>query len=239
MTGAGTEGPFSLWPTTLGIYRYRAADDFNPMLARILGVLRIARGQPDGSSDSAPPAAFFASEDDLLERVRLPEWQDLVRFFVAGVRDTAKEANRGAWPEKGLELRVAIDGMWFQVSSRGASHDVHTHGNCSWCGVYLVQVDPPEQRVAHPVYRERNGVTRFYGPPFSALAGAHADLGNAYLQPPHIDVEPVAGRLVVFPSWLAHQALPYDGEVERIAISFNARIHAASGSDRRHGFSEG
>jgi len=41
---------------------------------------------------------------------------------------------------------------------------------------------------------------------------------------------------VLFPSWLAHQALPYDGEKERVIISFNASIHAAQG-DQMHGYS--
>jgi len=86
---------------------------------------------------------------------------------------------------------------------------VHTHGNASWSAVYLVQVDDEAERVAHPVYGVANGVTRFYGPPFQALGGAHVDLGNAYLQPPHLDVAPVPGKLVLFPAWLSHQALPY------------------------------
>ena len=44
------------------------------------------------------------------------------------------------------------------------------------------------------------------------------------------------GQLVVFPSWLPHQALPYDGAAERIVVSFNASVHAAAGSDRLHGY---
>jgi len=101
----------------------------------------------------------------------------------------------------------------------------------------VVQVDADVQRVAHPVFGAANGVTRFYGPPFAALGGAHVDLGNAYLQPPHADVPPLAGQLLIFPSWLAHQALPYDGKAERVIVSFNASVHAAQGSNRLHGYS--
>jgi hypothetical protein len=114
---------------------------------------------------------------------------------------------------------------------------VHTHGNCSWSGVYGVQADDEAVRCAHPVYGHANGVTRLYGPPFTALGGAHVDLGNAYLQPPHVDVSPVPGQLLLFPSWLAHQALPYAGQLERVIVSFNASVHAARGSDRLHGYS--
>ncbi len=126
--------------------------------------------------------------------------------------------------------------MWFQVSSQGAFHDVHTHGNCSWSGVYIVQIDATPKRVTHPVYGPANGVTRLYGPPFTHLAGAFVDVGNAYLQPPSHDVEPIAGQLLLFPSWLAHQALPYGGEKDRIIVSFNASVHATQG-DQMHGYS--
>ena len=228
-----TPGFHGLWPTPLGVHRLPDADTLNPLLVRVFGALRATQQHARGAN----PGAFFASDDDLLTRIQLPEWQGFVRFVVGSLRDTVKAANAGAWPQQGLDLRVAIEGLWFQTSNRGAFHDVHTHGNCSWSGVYCVQVDAPEQRVAHPVYGAANGVTRFYGPPFTHLAGAHADLGNAYLQLPHIDVEPVPGQLLLFPSWLAHQALPYDGQAERVIVSFNASVHAAGGSDRLHGYS--
>jgi len=51
-----------------------------------------------------------------------------------------------------------------------------------------------------------------------------------------VDVDPEPGQLVLFPSWLAHRALPYDGAAERIVVSFNASVHDARGSDRRHGY---
>ena len=44
------------------------------------------------------------------------------------------------------------------------------------------------------------------------------------------------GQLCCFRRGCAHQALPYDGEKERIIISFNASIHAAQG-DQMHGYS--
>jgi hypothetical protein len=42
----------------------------------------------------------------------------------------------------------------------------------------------------------------------------------------------------VFPSWLAHQAMPYAGEQDRIIVSFNARVHSAIGNDQIHNFSQ-
>ncbi|MEA2192021.1 MAG: hypothetical protein QOI73_2142 [Solirubrobacteraceae bacterium] len=221
-----------LWPTPIGLHRFADADAVNPLLVKAFEQGRDAQRSKRGEQ----PQSFFASDDDLLHRVKLPEWQDLVRFFVASLGETAKNANREAWGGQEMELKVGIEGMWFQTSRDGAFHDVHTHGNCSWSAVYIVQIDEPEQRVRHPVYGPANGVTRLYGPHFTALGGAFVDIGNAYLQPPSHDIDPVAGQLLLFPSWLAHQALPYDGDKERIIVSFNASIHGAQG-DQLHGYS--
>ncbi len=225
-------GQHQLWPTPIGVHRLVSAAELNPLLVRVFGAMRAAQQLRDGQE----PGAFFASDDDLVARIRLPEWQHFMRFLVESLRDTAKAANAGAWPASGLDLDVRIEGLWFQVSNRGAFHDVHTHGNCSWSGVYVVQVDADEQRRADPVLGALNGVTRFYGPTFARLGGAHVDAGNAYLQPPHVDVEPVPGQLVIFPSWLAHQAMPYAGTADRVIVSFNASLHDARGSDKRHGY---
>ena len=221
-----------LWPTPIGLHRYADAANLNPLLANAFGEGRAAQLQQRGEE----PGPFFASDDDLLHRVKLPEWQDFVGFIVSSLGETAKEANREAWAGQVSDLRVGIEGMWFQCSNEGAFHDVHTHGNCSWSGVYIVQIDAPERRVTHPVYGSANGVTRLYGPPLTTLGGAFIDVGNAYLLPPHHDIVPVPGQLLLFPSWLLHQAMPYDGEQERVIISFNASIHGSQG-DQIHGYS--
>lgn len=228
--------PHTLWATTLGIYQWADAPAVNPLLVRVLGALRATALPPPG------PGAFYASNDDLLHRVKLPEWQQLVRFIVEGVRSTAAQANQQVWAHESGQapgLQIAIEGMWFQFSNGGAHHDVHTHGNCSWSGVYCVAVDDDTARCRHEVFGELNGITRFYGPWFSRLGGAHMDYGSAYLQQAHHDVAPRPGQLVVFPSWLPHQAMPYQGGQDRLIISFNASVHRAEGGNRTHGYARG
>lgn len=220
-----------LWSTPLGVHHFAQAHEVNPLLVRVFRTMRATDERAD------PGAAFYASRDDLLQRIRLPEWEQLVRFIVDSLRQTVVLANQGVWPEATPGLQIALRGIWFQIANQGSHHDVHTHGNCSWSGVYCVQVDADAQRRAHRLLGGANGVTRFYGPHFNHLGGAHMDFGNAYLQAAHLDVEPLPGQLVVFPSWLAHQAMPYDGETDRIIVSFNASVHAAGGSDELRGYS--
>ena len=67
-----------LWPTTLGVYRWPQAEAANEVLARVFGAMRAL--QTDGGKPH-----FFASGDDLLQRITLPEWQALVRGHEGGV----------------------------------------------------------------------------------------------------------------------------------------------------------
>jgi uncharacterized protein (TIGR02466 family) len=219
-----------LWCTPLGVHHFAQAQEVNPLLARVFQSMRAT------DPTARTGAAFYASRDDLLQRIQLAEWEQLVRFLVDGIRQTVVLANQAAWPEAKPGLQIALRGLWFQISSQGSHHDVHTHGNCSWSGVYCVQVDDDVRRMAHPELGAANGATRFYGPHFQHLGGAHMDFGNAYLQSAHLDIAPLPGQLLVFPSWLPHQAMPYQGQADRIIVSFNASVHAASGSDQLHPF---
>lgn len=217
------DGVKSLWPTPIGISRYSEAPQANTLLARVFKAMRVSDGNADQS------AAFYSSSDDLLRRVELPEFRQLFSFIAASLQETVKTANAGVWPQAKLSLKLEIAGAWFQIQNHGAFHDVHTHGNCSWSGVYYVQIDPPEQRRQHKALGELNGMTRFYGPYQNWLGGAYMDMGNAYLQQPHFDVSPESGMLVLFPAYLNHKAMPYQGEADRIILSFNAQIHGAQG----------
>jgi len=67
-----------LWSTPLGVHRFDRATEVNDTLVR---VLRTLRATDPGNN---PEAAFYASGDDLLQRIRLPEWQALVQFIVDG-----------------------------------------------------------------------------------------------------------------------------------------------------------
>ena len=56
------------------------------------------------------------------------------------------------------------------------------------------------------------------------------DMGNAYLQKNSMDIQPEEGMLVIFPSYLPHKAMAYEGNKDRIIISFNVQINARSGN---------
>ena len=224
-----SDGLDQLWPTPLLSIELPGANDaLNPELLK----LAYSHRRSAHAEDTIP----YASEDDLLQRYREGPVHDLFAGLSNAVFEAARAVNAGAWSRLGApRIRVEIVGAWFQIANKGAFHDVHNHGNCSWSGVYYVQVDATAQRVRNTRFGVDNGVTRFYGPYLNRLGGAHMDLGSAYLQHSHVDVPPIPGRAVIFPSHLLHKAMPYEGELDRVIFSFNAQLHGASG-DRTETF---
>ena len=216
------------WPVPMAVHRFAQAEAVNSVLARVFTAMRATDPAHTGGS-------FYASADDLLGRVDLPEFSALVQFIAQSLQTTVKQANAGVWPSGRHGLRLELVGLWFQMQNGAAFHDVHTHGNCSWSGVYYVQMDAPAERRLHAELGALNGATRFYSPLFPLLGGAHMDMGNAFMQRATLDIEPQVGELVLFPAFLPHKAMPYVGSSERIVVSFNAQVHSAGG-DQVYGY---
>jgi len=225
----------SNWPVPIAINVCPSASEINPVLSRVFQAMRAAAFLEKDPTDTTLHKKFYASDDQLLQRIDLPEFTQLIHYFADAIQKTVGAANAGIWPQGKMSLQLEIMGCWFQIQNGMAFHDVHTHGNCSWSGVYYVQIDDVKKRIDHPEMAEVNGVTRFYGPYSQWQGGAHMDIGNAYLQKNSLDIQPEEGKLVLFPSYLPHMAMPYEGEKDRIIISFNVQIHSTQG-DQIFGF---
>ncbi|WP_415888256.1 putative 2OG-Fe(II) oxygenase [Neptuniibacter sp. SY11_33] len=127
----------------------------------------------------------------------------------------ATQVNMPYWPE-GAEGDATIIESWFHVTKDGGYHDIHSHPNCSWCGIYYLDVGECELGT-------RNGINRFYDPRNNA--DHYGDAGTAYLsQQGFWDFQPVEGQIVIFPSYLKHSALPYFGQKDRVVIAFNSIV---------------
>lgn len=141
-----------------------------------------------------------------------------------------QELRRFCWSELGL-LLAEINGYspaemariqiyshtWFHVTRRGGFVLNHTHPMASWSGVYCVAEG--EQ----PADRPDSGVLKFHSPHY--YSNVFLDAGNLKPRPPYHhgswNIRFSAGDLVIFPSWLQHEVLPFYGNDERITIAFN------------------
>ncbi|WP_027859270.1 putative 2OG-Fe(II) oxygenase [Marinobacterium jannaschii] len=157
---------------------------------------------------------LFESKLCFLEAVD-PAIMELRRMLEELIAAVASEVNQSYWPE-GAEADANIIESWYHITRNGGYHDIHSHPNCSWCGIYYL--DPGECDLG-----ARNGVNRFYDPRINAEH--YADPGTAYLSNQGFwDFEPVEGQIVIFPSYLKHSALPYFGDKDRVVIAFNSVV---------------
>lgn len=131
------------------------------------------------------------------------------------ISTVASDVNAAYWPEDATGEATIIE-SWYHITKNGGFHDAHSHPNCSWCGIYYLDI-------GNANFAERNGLNRFYDPRNNA--DHYLDAGSQYLNSTGLwDIEPVNGQVVIFPSYLKHSALPYFGDRDRLVIAFNARV---------------
>ncbi len=108
---------------------------------------------------------------------------------------------------------------WFHITRGGGYFAAHNHPNHSWSGVYCVQHDGDDPA-------SDSGKLCFLNP--NLASNMYVDAANVRFRRPFsgaplmFRLQP--GQLVLFPSWLLHEVMPYHGDTERITVAFNARF---------------
>lgn len=208
-----------VWPTMLFL---RAWEDFPKHRDSIIEECERTQASEKATIASGvavtakPEMGLFESKMDLFETTRHPGLLALGDFLRESVAQVVSGVNgREVTPDR---IDVDLRDGWIHITNDGGFHDAHYHGGCSWCGIFCVRGgDIPSQKPTHAP----NGVNRFYSP---IRSGAReGDYGNQYLgSVTSIDIPPVDGRVVIFPAYLLHSALPYSGKVDRIVLAFNS-----------------
>ena len=100
---------------------------------------------------------------------------------------------------------------WANISNTGAFNTMHTHPGMTWSGVYYVDAgESPGQ--------QDSGILRFMDPTPGSAASFLPFLARTTPE-----MKPVAGLMVLFPSYVPHSVLPHGGSRPRISIAFNFR----------------
>lgn len=120
---------------------------------------------------------------------------------------------------------------WFHVTRTGGHQTTHNHPNASWSGIFCV--DPGDPVAEFP----ESGTVRLHDP--RAGAGMYRDPGNDNLietfRLANRSHHHQAGLLVLFPSFINHEVLPYAGSRPRIIVAFNAWCWAGEKLGRGRG----
>jgi uncharacterized protein (TIGR02466 family) len=128
------------------------------------------------------------------------------------VYTAAEEVNRHHWKSLKNQPKVIITDLWAWSSTEYYNH-YHGHPNSSWSGIYYLDVNS-----AH-----KQGHTQFYSPlPFNH----YSDAGTLFVDAESsISYEPRDGMLIIFPSYIRHEGMPYKSDKRRTLIAFNTQIN--------------
>lgn len=99
---------------------------------------------------------------------------------------------------------------WANVNESGASNHPHCHGGCYWSAVYYVRIDGD------------GGELVLHDPRLPALDMYAPLLRFKHCGPEQeLSIRPKAGLLILFPSWLVHSVLTFNGPGLRISVAIN------------------
>jgi uncharacterized protein (TIGR02466 family) len=139
-----------------------------------------------------------------------------LREFCWGALSRAIAQLNGYSAAQMARLEIASH-TWFHITRKGGYFGLHNHPMASWSGAYCV--DAGEGNGGHP----ESGALHFANP--LQLANMFVDAANNHIRAPYgmtgktYHFRP--GQLVLFPSWVNHEVLPFQGEGTRITVAFN------------------
>ena len=125
--------------------------------------------------------------------------------------DMLYSCQRTIYDQEHYESKPFLGNMWANINPPGGMNRAHQHPNALWSGVYWIktpkncgQLKIDDPRSVACMTRPRQKDTK---KPDRLWRETH--------------YEPVAGRCIMFPSWLMHCVDPNESNDIRISVSFN------------------
>ena len=132
-----------------------------------------------------------------------PEYQKLVSMLY--------DCQKTVYEQEHYESEPFLGNMWANINPPGGSNRAHQHPNSLWSGVYWIKtpkncghlkIDDPRSAAAMVRPKQKEG-----------------SMPSRLFRETHY--EPIAGRCIMFPSWLMHCVDPNESNDTRISVSFN------------------
>ena len=133
----------------------------------------------------------------------LPQFKKLVDMLYA--------CQKTIYEQEHYESEPFLGNMWANINPPGGMNRAHQHPNSLWSGVYYIKAP------------KNSGHLKIDDPRASAALSRPRQKSDNL--PPRLyretHYEPIAGRCIMFPSWLMHCVDPNNSNDIRISVSFN------------------
>ena len=206
--------PINVWPVIMYDFQWAQHQKYKQQLKQVCQDLESKNSQ----SNVAPSAkrGLYESGFDFVT-VPDPAVEALSHWIKDCLFKSAANANREYWPA-GANINIEIHESWCHITRDGGYHDMHTHPGSSWSAIYYLDTGNMDAA-------SKNGLNRFFCP----YNNMYIDAGTAWTsRNTSIDITAQEGMLIVFPSFVQHNALTYRGEKERYVISVNSKVTLAN-----------
>jgi len=119
------------------------------------------------------------------------------------------------WKEEWLDREPILGNMWANINPPGGYNASHIHPNSLFSGVYYIKAPENSGKLAcndpRPGVQLNMPVRKEGRPPKHLWRECHLD--------------PVEGRIIIFPFYLWHNVTPNESNDIRISVSFNFIQH--------------
>ena len=189
--------------TPIARFRLAGSDAFN---AELLALLAAKERETPGTGRTNiggwhSPGNIFEWTEPAIKT--LHDWIENAMRQLVGIVAAA--------PEYECDLHIV---GWANVLKTGGYNLRHNHPNHVFSGVYYADAGDSDPK------DELSGLFEFMDPrPFVEMVPAPgAPFGRSF------PITPVTGSMLLFPAWLYHHVLPYNGIRPRVSIAFNAQV---------------
>jgi len=161
----------------------------------------------------------WSNQDKGLEKTNVKGWHSQTNMhtraeykpLVDELITTCKEIFKEEW----LDREPVLGNMWANINPKEGTNQPHLHPNCLYSGVYYIKSNPQAGRLK--IYDPRPG---------AQIVMPARKKGKL---PKHLwrdaNIDPIPGRIIMFPAWLWHSVEPNQSNDLRISVSFNFIQH--------------
>ena len=205
-----------IWPTLIFHYNYENYDtDKDELIKEIYA--KSKKQQHDIESNVTPHLKENLKESKFnLFEADTPAISKLREFWANSCKHLISQGlpNSGVWRlEENKQITFSIQESWYHITNNKGYHLAHTHP-FSWAGIFYVQAQN---------CNEKNGYNTWYN--WNQIHSDPSDIGNDWATDnTRYQIKPQEGSLVLFPGWVPHDALPYQGDKDRIVVSANTKF---------------
>ena len=157
----------------------------------------------------------WANKDKGITRTNVQGWHSTTNmhelFQFKKLVSMLYACQKTIYEQEHLESEPFLGNMWANINPPGGMNRAHQHPNSLWSGVYYIKapkncgylkIDDPRSSAAMVRPTQKKGTL-----PVRLYRETH--------------YEPIAGRCIMFPSWLMHCVDPNESNDIRISVSFN------------------